>query len=101
MNTQSAVISIYAMDMIQMKKVFTFSKGDYSEIYNISQIKTIDGVTKKLIELSKLSNTKRQHKLETFKQKNLEAIQELIDENNHNEMFKLEDKYARSDFMDD
>ena len=94
MSTQRAVISIYAMDTIQLKKVFTFSVGDYSEIYNISEIKTFDNVINKLIEVSKFSNAKRQHKLETFKQKNFEAIQELTDENHYNEMYRLEDRYA-------
>lgn len=92
---------LFDRDQIVHKKVFTFSKGEYSDVYSIQEDNNMDPSIQKLLEICKFSNTKTLLKLEAFKLQHSDSIEELTNENNYLEMFKIEDIFTAKNFLRD
>lgn len=68
------------------KRVFTFSKGDYSSIYNEADYINNDSTISRLIEINKLSSINILNEIERFRTQNAEFISELNSDSKSQEM---------------
>jgi hypothetical protein len=99
LSLHTIVKDLYNLSKASFKKIFTFSKGDYSCIYNDFDNKKVDPVIQRLFDVCKFSNAKMQESLEKFKLSHLEEIRELNDEILQNEIAAEEAIYAADDFI--
>jgi hypothetical protein len=84
-----------------LKRVFTFSKADYSWVYNDVEEHENDSVISRLLSLTQFANVKMREKLENFQTRHMPEIMQLTDEKLQNELDKGEEKYAARRFMNE
>ena len=82
------------------KRVFTFSKGDYSSVYNEADYSNNDSTVSRLFEVTKFSNLKTLSNFEALRTKNANFIAELNNDAKFSEIEASMNHYAISCFSD-
>ena len=88
------------LDLKTIKRVFTFSKGDYSSVYNEADYSNNDETVIRLLEITKFSNIKTSSRVNAYRIKNAEMIAELNNDTTFNRIDEEMNNYSQVLFSD-